>query len=219
MHPNNTSSAKRGKAAAAALEDRFEFIPYHSHYNPHTLLTKNGELMQIIRVNANLNGDECENLDGVHATLCTALREVLTASEVSEKFSFWLHTIRRRSEVPSREKLEEDKPSDDFAQYVEKNWERAQNWEKTYKNEVYLTILYEGQAAPLFDGKNPKFTLFPNANKKFRGKYLEDSYQILDKIVISVLEEITTQYRANRLTLVERALPSAGKVADRKSVV
>jgi hypothetical protein len=30
--------------------DRSDFLPYHSHYNHNTILTRNGELLQILKI-------------------------------------------------------------------------------------------------------------------------------------------------------------------------
>ncbi len=213
-----SSSEKKKNGDVFQRGDRSEFIPYHSHYNPHTLITKNGELLQIIKIEGNFRGSGCENLDGVHASVCTTIRHVITQSNISEKFSFWVHTVRKRGAVLGNTSGTETTSahtisSNDFAEYVSSQWEKDHRWEYDYQNEIYLTILYEGQTIPLLDTKNIKTLAFPSKNKKYCNQYFDKAYAILDNISLSILEGIRSQCSARRLTLVERVMPSSGKVA------
>ena len=53
---------KKKPAAASAPEPvadpvaSADFVPYQCHFDAHTLLTKNGELMQIVKIAGNLRG-------------------------------------------------------------------------------------------------------------------------------------------------------------------
>jgi len=212
-----SSAANKKKAAGnSLLEDRFEFIPYHSHYNPHTLITKNGELMQVIKVEGNFRGGSCENLDGIHASLCATIRQVIIQNNVTEKISFWLHTVRKRNPMISafpEDSATNSKIPEEFADYVNAQWKKEHEWNDLFRNDIYITILYEGQAIQLFDLKNLKSFAFPKANSRFCNKYLDKSYEFLDGFVSSVLEGIKTQCNARKLSLAERAMPTAGKVA------
>ncbi len=210
----SSAANKKKSLNNGPLEDRFEFIPYHSHYNPHTIITKNGELMQVIKIDGNLRGELCENLDGIHASVCSTIRQVIAQNEVNEKISFWLHTIRKRNPMVSS--FPDDIPaskraSDEFADYVNSHWKKEHNWEDNFKNEIYLTILYEGQAIPLLDPKKIKSFAFPKANSRFCNKYIDSSYEYLDSLTLSILEGIQSQCSAKRLGLAERVMPTAGK--------
>jgi len=210
----SATNKKKPSSNNSALEDKFEFIPYHSHYNPHTIITKNGELMQVIKVEGNFRGGSCENLDGIHASLCATIRQVIIQNDVTEKISFWLHTVRKRSPMVSA--FPEDSSGnanlpDEFADYVNAQWKKEHGWNDLFRNDVYITILYEGQAIPLLDVKKIKSFAFPKANSRFCNRYLDASYEFLDNFVLSVLEGIKSQCNARRLTLAERAMPTAGK--------
>lgn len=207
-----TSSTKKKSHVAVQLDDRSEFIPYHSHYNPHTLLTKNGELMQVIKIEGNLAGQPCENLDGVHASICDVIRHVISGSEVTAKFSFWLHTIRRRNDMPYAPVKIDGQKSEDFTSYVGTRWQEYSQWRDVYKNEVFLTIIYEGQNIPLVSSKQFSDLVFPEANRKARNKYLDSSYRVLEKFTGSVLEGLKTQCSARRIGLAERVMHDSGKI-------
>lgn len=208
-----SSADKQKKPDAGHLGDRCEFIPYHGHYNPHTLVTKNGELLQIIKIDGNLLARPCENLDGVHASVCSTIRQVIAGSGATEKFAFWLHTIRRRvpmlgSDVPAK-----SENTDDFPEYVDAIWEKSHRFGYNYQNDIYLTIIHDGQAIPLLDTKQPKIMFFPHLNRKVCNKYLDSVYPALDQMTLAILEGIRTQCSAHRLSLVERAISTTGKVA------
>ncbi len=208
---NQSSNAKK-KGQAAQLDDRHEFIPHHSHYNPHTILTKNGELMQVIKIEGNLLGDNCENLDGIHASISTIIRHVIGESDVTAKFAFWLHTIRKRSNMQYTPAAKEKQVNSDFVNYVSERWDATHKWDSIYKNEVYLTIIYDGQNIPLISAGQLGNLMLPHANRKARNKYLDIIYPVLDKFSLSMIETLNKHCRARRIGIVERTIPVSGKV-------
>lgn len=207
------SAVNKKKSKVSQLEDRHEFIPYHSYYNPHTIVTKNGELLQVIKIEGNFRGEPCENLDGIHASICGTIRQVIAQSNLNQKVSFWLHTMRKRTPIVSTLSGGDTEFPEEFSDYVNSQWKKEQNWEYSYKNDIYLTILYDGQAIKLFDAKNIGVSAIPRFNNRFCNRYLDGAYPILDELSTFILEGIRSQYKANRLSLVERVMPTAGKVA------
>ncbi|MEK6746377.1 MAG: hypothetical protein AABY33_05045 [Pseudomonadota bacterium] len=213
MPLGKSSAVNKKKSRGSQLEDRSEFIPYHSYYNAHTVITKNGELLQVIKIEGNFRGEPCENLDGIHASLCGTIRQVIAQSNLDKKVSFWLHTIRKRTPVASDLSGGDTVFPEEFSEYVSSQWKKERIWEYSYKNDVYLTILYDGQAIKLFDAKNVAVSAIPKLNDRFCNRYLDAVYPILDEFSTFILEGIRSQYKANRLTLAERVMPTSGKVA------
>ncbi|MEQ1704682.1 MAG: hypothetical protein ABL867_01755 [Rickettsiales bacterium] len=213
MPLGKSSAVNKKKSRISQLEDRSEFIPYHSYYNAHTVITKNGELLQVIKIEGNFRGEPCENLDGVHASLCGTIRQVIAQSNLDKKVSFWLHTIRKRTPVASDLSGGDTVFPEEFSEYVSSQWKKERIWEYSYKNDVYLTILYDGQAIKLFDAKNVAVSAIPKLNDRFCNRYLDAIYPILDGLSTFILEGISSQYKANRLTLAERVMPTSGKAA------
>ena len=205
---NNPAAAKKKQPVVPA--PRSEFIPYHSHYNPHTLLTKNGELLQIIKIDGNAAGELCENLDGAHATIRDAIRHAVSQHITSEDYAFWLHTVRTRAPIQYHTSF-----ADDFAGYVNDKWEQSKRVESVYNNVVYLTIMHCGQPAPLADGANT--IIFPKQNRRVRNRYIDESYKALDALVLAISETLKANCNATRLSLSERTLPITGK-AMRQSI-
>jgi type IV secretion system protein VirB4 len=205
---NNVQGTAAGAKKAnttVPVTTRFDFIPYHSHYNAHTLLTKNGELLQTIRINGNHVWQNCENLDSLHMTIRDALRASIMSGMNSEDFSFWLHVIRRRNPLSYHADFPEG-----LAGYVNTQWEKFHQFTSLYHNEVYLTVLHDGQDAPLIDSANSRHVIFPQTNKRWRNQYLDNAYKKLDTVVMNMVGSLREHCNANRLALVERPLPNSG---------
>src|SRR6266700_5725133 len=83
--PNMESRAK-GEVSAS------DFIPYACHYDNETVLTKNGELVQFLR----LGGLSFESEDDNTLAFKKDLRNALLKSIASPTFGLWFHTIRKR---------------------------------------------------------------------------------------------------------------------------
>src|SRR4051812_22111220 len=98
-----------------AFED---FIPYYCHYDAHTLLTKNGELMQIIKIASNTRGLDYESGESEQSTVREIIRAAILAAVTTDKMSLWIHTIRKRKSVRHAAQLPEA-----FAGYVHDRWQ------------------------------------------------------------------------------------------------
>src|SRR5262245_39593125 len=81
-----------------------DFIPAACHYNERTLLTKNGELMQVIRIWADLAGLAHEGAEITGVYLRDVIRRALLQHVPSEKYAFWFHTVRSKKPLPAMEK-------------------------------------------------------------------------------------------------------------------
>lgn len=72
-----------------------EFVPYACHYDSHTIITKNGELMQVIKI------DEPATDINTGKPLRDGIRESIKSAVKTDDFAFWIHTVRRKK--PDRE--------------------------------------------------------------------------------------------------------------------
>ena len=190
--------------------DYYEFIPYHSHFNPHTLLTKDGELVQIIKIYGNLLGENCENLDGFNSTVRDAVRNAIAACDLSEKIGFWIHVIRKRRSLasPSAQNI-----SDDFASYVSEKWEKTNSFQHSYYNEIYITLMHDGLIAPLIPDKSQsKSIIFPAYNRKIRNEYMDKIQIRMDALTDSVVESLSNHCSARRLGLYEESIGNSPKI-------
>lgn len=191
--------------------DYYEFIPYHNHFNPHTLMTKDGELVQIIKIEGNARGENCENLDGLHATIRDVIRNSLPNCDLSEKIGFWIHVIRKRREFDYKPKTLDAAFTDSFAGYVKSKWEKTTTFEHSYYNEIYITLMHDGQIAPLVPDKAlGKSIVFPKENRRIRNAYLDNLQIRMDALTDDLVEKLSGHCTARRLALYEHTLPDTG---------
>src|SRR3954468_7262152 len=71
------------------------FIPYKTHWNKNTVLTKHSELIQIIKV----NGFSFETADSERLDICKVLRNLLFKSLGNGDVSLYFHLIRRKQKI------------------------------------------------------------------------------------------------------------------------
>ncbi len=174
-----------------------EFIPYYCHFNAHTLLTKNGELMQIIRIAGNAEGRDYESSDGPGVR--ESLRAAIAGAIDTDIFALWIHTVRKRRRVRYAAHFKEP-----FAALAHERWQKKKRWRHQYYNEIYVSILHKGQPATLFDGKSLKHALLIKSNRRHRNAYLEESAATLERTVAALVEKLRPAYGAELLSLAER---------------
>lgn len=194
------------KIATEALEvadevTEADFIPYAIHYDPETLLTKNGELLKTIRVGMNIVGDQFEIADKTGVYLRDILRNSILAHIKESHFSFWVHTFRRRQAIDTVPDFEEP-----LAGYIDDAWYAANEWDFQYYNEVYITILREGQSAELFDFNDFKKGFITTLNQRFRKNHIVEAHQDLCRAVDAIRDDIAKYFEADVLGFVERRL-------------
>lgn len=169
-----------------------DFIPYACHYNKNTVLTKNGELLQTIKI----AGLSHEVLGKKSMSLRSTIREAVMEKIQSADFALYFHTIRKRVS------LDRGKKFDSFFQgHLHDSWVEINNWDHRFDNELYITIIC---------GSMPININFQNFSKMFFVEYLIDKHDKalennalrLNKLVDSILE-ILADYSPRKLGIVE----------------
>lgn len=191
--------AQKIDAAALFSTPVSEFIPYYCHYSPQTILTKNGELMQIIKIAVNTKGLNYESGTDQHSIVREMIREAVKTNVDSDNYALWLHTIRKRSSIRYKGKYREA-----LAGKVHDRWQQVHKWKYQYYNEIYITVLHAGQSAALKDTSHLKDLILPYRNRNYRNRFLEKSEKELDKVVQGLIATIGQSFVAERLTVVER---------------
>lgn len=199
---NKLKSITAPPEAGTAALPHASFVPYQCHYNPHTLLTKNGELMQTLRIAANRAGLNYENGSDPTIIAREVIRKAIRETIDTDRIAVWAHTIRKRRPIENTGTF-----SESFPQAVHNRWQQHHHWKYEYYNEIYLTFLYEGQSAKMLDGAHIKDTLMPRKNRDFRNAYLDVMYEELDSTVTKLMHKIGSQFQAHRLSIVERIPP------------
>lgn len=131
-----------------------EYIPYAAHFDEETLITKNGELLQVIKIagfaaEANLGGFSLRDL----------IRKAIQDCVKTDNFAFWIHTIRAQRDVST-----EGVYKNDYAKELNEKWISKNNWRSKFVNELYLTILINGESLSI---KNPRVLVDSFFSKKF----------------------------------------------------
>ena len=119
-----------------------DFIPYACHIDPATVITKNGELLQTIRIiglSQDKMGSEIDDLRGI-------IRKAIIENVKSADFALWIHTVRRKANLDPSRRYEST-----FAHDVHESWCEKNYWREKYINELYITILYKGESFNLRD--------------------------------------------------------------------
>lgn len=176
-----------------------DFIPQCEHFDPYTLATKNGELMQTIRISMNRDGLNYEQHDDVVSSLRESIRTALLNSISTDNVAVWIHTLRKRRQVTFDNEF-----TNPFAAYINNQWRKKHGWEHQYYNEVYVTLIYDGQSGKLFDGKLVKDGVWPSRNRQFRHTYLDAIATELGLIMGNVIDSIAEHYQVHLLSIAER---------------
>lgn len=162
-----------------------DFIPYACHYDDHTLITKNGELMQVIKITGfsfeSVKEDKTHILD-----LRSAIRKAVAESIKTNNFSIWFHTIRRkRSLAPGGDYLE------GFARELNQAWDKKHDWENKFTNELYISILIEGEPLKPKDPKIFLRNLYFKQEFAQRTAFFENAAKNLETVANSLCEKLS----------------------------
>lgn len=157
------------------------FIPYACHYNANTILTKNGELLQTIKI----VGFTYETLGGSNIGLRELVRKVVSEQIKSTHFSLYFHTVRRKQSLDTHPKY-----SNYFSQKLHDEWVKKNSWDDKYVNELYLTVIHG--AAPFVSTQpiNLMTYFIPGKLYQAHDEYLEQAFIDLDATVNALLENL-----------------------------
>lgn len=176
--------------------DETEFVPYACHYDSSTLLTKNGELLQTIKI----TGFLFESVAGKEKkSLRRTLREAIAASIPDGHYAIWFHTVRRKKNLLPEGAFN----LGSFEDHLNRAWAKRHAWEDKYVNELYITLIYEGVRFPFWSGRTFMRSLNPLSEKKYHHAYLSEAYEQLNATMEKLLASLE-QYGAARIGIVER---------------
>ncbi|WP_333023482.1 VirB4 family type IV secretion/conjugal transfer ATPase [Wolbachia endosymbiont of Pentidionis agamae] len=177
---NNNSELKK-KNFSPIENVNLDFIPYACHYDEETILTKNGELLQIIKI------DNC-NLFSSDSNLRNEIRKSITKNINDTFFSIWIHTVRKRSNFELGWK-----DTNDFSDQLHSTWlNKLSNGKLYYENGLYIVILVNNLHEVV---KNP--LLFNSIKSKYKA-LLEKNHQKLQKTVGSIKKDLES-FKAEKL--------------------
>lgn len=166
-----------------------DFIPYTCHYDPHTLITKNGEVLQCIKI----TGFTFESITQDVADLRTMIRAALQNAIQDTNYAVWIHTIRRATSLALHAEYKET-----FPRLLNDAWNQHNDWEHQYVNEVYITILHQGETAYLTDFSHLLRALIPPLEIRANDRYLQKTVRELNETMGRMMS-VLGQFGAKRL--------------------
>jgi type IV secretion system protein VirB4 len=155
-----------------------EFIPYQTHYNSTTILTKTNELMSVIKI----SGYSFETADDEELEIKKSLRNSLFKGMGSGKFAMWFHTVRRRQEA-----FVDSKMPNLFSHYLNEEWKARNSGKDTFINEHYITVIRKNDTSTAAFFENAAKAIQRQTDKDAWIREMRDMYSELSEIVDRVL--------------------------------
>ncbi len=108
------------------------FIPYYSHWDSNTIVTKKNEFLQVIKI----EGFSFETADDEDVDMAKNARNALFKSVAAGKYALWFHIIRRKEGnwIDSQQPV-------GFARKLDQQWKEKHRSVRTYTNELYITVI------------------------------------------------------------------------------
>ncbi len=137
------TTPKTIKSAYSSQEiDVSDFIPYKCHWDRNTILTKNNELLRVVKI----AGFSFETADDVDLEIKKNLRNSMLKNMASGNIILYFHTIRKRKALYEEDKLSAVNVAD-FSEYLNHVWHKKHITTKYFSNELYVSILYKTDKA------------------------------------------------------------------------
>jgi len=169
------------------------FIPYVCHYDKNTITTKNGELLQIVRVTGFGNNSSAAEINSLRDSIRESINEKATKTNIA----FWFTTLRRKKNITPPGTFDEG-----LAKDFNKAWSDKNDLKNQYVNELYVTFIIEGVDTSVSNVATAIKSLSFGATKKMHKTALAKAHAQLDKIASNFLADIE-QYGAKKLGIVD----------------
>ena len=188
---NQTSKIFRDSRKKISIDH--DFLPYACHYDKNTILTKNGEMMQVIRIVGLSNSFAASEI----ITLRETIRMAIADNFADGSFAFWFTTIRRKKNINPSGVFE-----DFFSREFDDLWVKKNQLDSHYINELFISIIVEDAVSSRGSTKAILSSFSSQANKKFYKNAFIDSYKKLSLAVKNLLLA-TEEYGARLLGVSE----------------
>ncbi len=158
-----------------------DFIPYACYYNKNTILTKNGELMKVIRI----TGFSHESISSELVNLRETIRDSILKNINTDNFALWINTIRRKKNIAPYGKFNEF-----FSQALNDAWEEKNQWHDQFVNELYITVIIEGYNTSITNLNSLMRSFSLGSTKALHAKQLTTSYKELNMVTSHIMEDL-----------------------------
>lgn len=170
-----------------------DFIPYVCNYDQNTILTKNGDLLQTIKIdNFNHNPYDTEIIP-----IRESIRDAISKHVKDSKFGLYFHLVRKKRDISLKCSYDEF-----FADLVNKSWIRENQLDQQLVNELYITIVIEGVNSSITNLNTFWHSFFYSTIQSSHKNHLKNSHKKLSQITTQILVDLT-EYGAKLLGYTE----------------
>ncbi|MBL0318350.1 MAG: hypothetical protein IPP74_03465 [Alphaproteobacteria bacterium] len=170
-----------------------DYIPYTCHYDPHTVISKNGELIQVIKI----TGFNSERVGALREDLREIIKRAIRENIKDDRFVLRFHTIRKRKDIRL-----EGNFRDEISHQINDSWNDIHDWKNQFVNEVYLSVVHEAQLLNIKDKKTFMRTLSAKHEFAYRQKFFDESFRELNTAVEGMLNNLNS-FGAARLGVIK----------------
>ncbi|MFZ8865087.1 MAG: ATP-binding protein [Rickettsiales bacterium] len=167
------------------------FIPFACHIDDDTILTKNGNLIQTIKI----TGFSYELIGAKQVDLRSTIRTAIKKYVKNDNFSLWLHTIRRKKDLSL--KLEQQNY---FCHNINRAWNTLHDWSDKYVNELYISIITESKSYRAKNLANILKCISFVTLKKTEKKFIAKQKKLLSELTDQFLSDLA-DFGAQKLAL------------------
>src|SRR5688572_11537144 len=92
----SSPNAAKPAAGKIATTDARPFIPQFTHFDSHSIVTKDGGIMQTLCIRENASGLDYEPYDRNTGGLRDCIRKAIGENATTDNIAVWIHTLRKR---------------------------------------------------------------------------------------------------------------------------
>lgn len=174
------SKRKTLKASVGKKEiSQTKYIPFKGHWDENIIITKNNELMLVIKV----DGFSFETADDEDLDTKKTILNTLFKSIAGGNYALYFHTVRKKESSSVGGEFQNT-----FCKELNEEWKRKHAGVVSFKNDLYVTIIYKkdtegavGKSVSMFKAINKA------ADKEAQGIELRDASKALREIASRLL--------------------------------
>lgn len=168
------------------------FIPVACHYDEHTLLTKNGELLQTIQI----KGIDAENISENLSDLREVVRKSIQDAISCHKFAFWIHTIRSKADLNDGSGY-----SNILSENIHDIWRIKNHLSDKFVNTLYITVIHRAPELKIKNLNSWMHSFSLNTISDFEERFFAGVAKELNNTVNLIMEGMS-EYCVNKLGII-----------------
>ena len=173
-------------------DDVVEFVPYACLFDPSTIATKDGELLQILKITG--LGFDAKTQGDLRASIRRTIRECIPNTD----YAIWLTTLRRKQALTGHTHF-----ADKFSGKLDEALRASRPLAASYVNELYITVVKAGDPSDLLTLSTIKQSLLPRRDAAIRQQQMATALGELTITCGKMLEQLRP-FGVQLLTTVER---------------